>query len=427
VLLQVALAAIPLPWSYDRMVFEAAGYLVGTGGSPYAPHDLSAVFHAAAFHDFATIGYPPPWPLVLGGIYRAAHAATPDLQLYPLAIKLPVIAAGVGLAYLTGAALQNLGASPPAVRRAWLAILFNPFVVYVAAVRGQIDPIVAVLALAALLLVASRRFDLSALLLALAVCVKPIAAPLLLAALLAVGAASLPRALRYGAVFAAGLFGFYVLPFLVLGWSLAPLRAANAQISLAGAMSPATIARLWSDPLALQGHWWLLGLAWLPALLVALAVWRRAPRDATGLLALGVALTLVFFLLRTWLAETNIVLVLAPALVLVALRRLDGRLYTSLWLLPLTMTLLRLWPAKLLWAVAPQAVERVTAWAESWSFPQLAAQVAVIVAWQVAGWLTVVACFRGRPRPGLTALSIPAAAARSSEVAVGRRGQERLP
>ncbi|MGE5229321.1 MAG: glycosyltransferase 87 family protein, partial [Deltaproteobacteria bacterium] len=275
ILLQLALAAIPLHRSYDRTVFEAAGYLVATGHSPYVPQDLSAVFHAAFFRDFATIGYPPPWPLLLGGIYRVTYAVVPNLQLYAVAIKLPVIAAGIGLAYLSGASLHNLGAAPLLVRRAWLAILFNPFLIYVAAVRGQIDPIVAVLALAAVLLVASGRRDLSAVTVALAVCVKPTAAPLLLAVLLAIAAVSLPRALRYAAVVTAGVFAFYVVPFFILGWDGSPLHQANSQFALAGAMSPATIARVWTDPVVLDGHWWLLGLLWIPSLVIATVLVRR--------------------------------------------------------------------------------------------------------------------------------------------------------
>ena len=396
VLLQVALAAIPLHKSFDRGVFEAAGYLVGNGHSPYVPMDLSAVFHNAAFRDLAPIGYPPPWPLLLGGIYRATYALVPDLRLYAAAIKLPTIAADVGLAYLTGAALQNLGAAPSVVRRAWLAVLFNPFVIYVGAVRGQIDPIVAVLALAALLLVASGRLDLSAVALALAVCVKPIAAPIVLAVLLVLAAGPLLHALRYAAVFAAGVVAFYVLPFFVLGWDASPLRQANAQFALAGAMSPATIVRLWRDPVVLEGHWWLLGLLWVPALVVAALVARRGSRSFTGLLALSVALTLVFFLARTWLAETNVVLVLAPVLVLAALGRLDRRLYTALWAIPLASTVLSLWPLKLLWAAAPGAVERAVLWIGQFEDVTLDARVAVIVAWQVVGWSIVVSCLRRR-------------------------------
>ena len=139
-----------------------------------------------------TIGYPPPWPLLLGGIYRLTYALHPDLALYNAApIKLPaVVAPAVGLSYVAAAALHNLGATPAVVRRAWLALLFNPLIIFVSAAWGQIDAVVAVLALAALLLVAAGRRDVSAVVLALAVCVKPTAAPLLLAVLVYVGAAS---------------------------------------------------------------------------------------------------------------------------------------------------------------------------------------------------------------------------------------------
>ena len=73
----------------------------------------------------------------------------------------------------------------------------------------------------------------------------------------------------------AGVFAFYVVPFLSLGWDGSPLHQANAQFALAGAMSPATIARLWTDPVVLEGHWWLLGLLWIPALVVAVVLARR--------------------------------------------------------------------------------------------------------------------------------------------------------
>ena len=216
------------------------------------------------------IGYPPPWPLLLGGIYRPTYALVPDLALYNAAIKLPVIAANAALAYLAGAALHNLGAAPAIVRRAWLALLFNPFVLFVGAAWGQIDAVVALLALAALLLVGRPG-----------------------------GATSPPSCWRWPSASSrrrrrccspccsssapprsrtpcgtppsspAGAFVFYVLPFLALGWDASPARVANAQLSMAGAMSLSTIAQLWRDPLVLEGHWWLLGLLWAPALLVA--------------------------------------------------------------------------------------------------------------------------------------------------------------
>jgi len=84
------------------------GYLVGTGQNPYVGQDLSAAFQHIGFGALTTVGYPPPWPLALGLIYRVVHAVTANLLVYNLAIKLPVIAANVGLAYLVGAVLKNL-------------------------------------------------------------------------------------------------------------------------------------------------------------------------------------------------------------------------------------------------------------------------------------------------------------------------------
>jgi hypothetical protein len=398
IVLQLALAAV-LGHSGDARMTMSAGYLVATGQSPYVAQDLTAVFHHAGFDMRPTIGYPPPWPLLAGAIYRATYAIVPDLILFNLALKLPVIAATCGLAYLAAAALHNLGAAPRVVRRAWLALLFNPLILYAGAAWGQIDVIVAVLALAALLLAVSTRLDLSALALAAAVCVKPTAAPVLLAVLLVVGARSLGAAVRYAAVSAAGALVLAVAPFLLLGWDATPLRQANAQLSMAGTMSPATIVRLFHEPIALEGHWWLLGMLWVPALLAAVLVARRDDHGPAGLLALATGLTLVFFLTRTWLSEPNVVVVLAPALLLVALGRLDRRLFTLLWAIPLAFTVVNLSPLHLLWVAAPglmqEALQAVTRRGDL--LPALRA--ALVVAWQVTGWWVVVVCLRGRPQP----------------------------
>jgi hypothetical protein len=397
ILLQVGLALLAYDNNHDLRIFQATGYLVAHGHSPYVPLDLRPVFHDAVFRHRYAIGYPPPWPLLLGGIYRVSYALVADLHLYAVAIKLPVIAANAGLAYLGGAALQNLGAAPAVVRRAWLALHFNPIQLYVGAVWGQIDAIVALLALAALLLVVSGRRDLSAVTLALAVCVKPAAAPMLLAVLLFVGAGSVPRAVRYAAVFAAGVFAFYVLPFLALGWDATPVRTANAQFSMIGAMSYTAVARVWTDVLVLNGHWWLLGLLWMPALLVATLLARRRAHGAAGLLAVSVALTLVFFLSRTWLAEPNVLVVLAPALALASLGRLDRRLSAALWVIPLLFVVANASPVQLLWQIAPGVVDQTSAFAARHTDVTTAVRAALVVAWQVAGWGIVVACLRRPP------------------------------
>ncbi|HZL64683.1 MAG TPA: hypothetical protein VFD50_07065, partial [Thermoleophilia bacterium] len=181
VVIQLALAVF-LGHSRDTRMFLATGYLVATGHSPYVSMDLTGVFHHVGFKAVSVIGYPPPWPLLLGAIYRGFYSVGHDLLVYNFAVKLPVIAATVALAYLVAAIAQNLGAGPAASRRAWIALMLNPFLLYVAAAWGQIDPIAALLALAALVLAVSRP-SLSAVVLALAVCFKPIAVPVVLVVL----------------------------------------------------------------------------------------------------------------------------------------------------------------------------------------------------------------------------------------------------
>ena len=105
----------------------ATGYLVGGGHDPYVARNLGAVFHHILFDVPSAVGYPPPWPLVLGLVYRGSYALVHDLSVYNLAIKIPVIAANIGLAYLIGAILEkSLGATRTVSRRAWTFPALQP-------------------------------------------------------------------------------------------------------------------------------------------------------------------------------------------------------------------------------------------------------------------------------------------------------------
>jgi hypothetical protein len=396
VALQVALAVV-LGHSRDTRLFMAAGYLVGSGHSPYVAQDLTAVFHHVSFKAISTIGYPPPWPLVLGLIYRVTYAIGHNLIVYNLAIKLPVIAANVGLAYLVARILKERGAAPAVCRKAWIFVLLNPLLLYVGAAWGQIDAIAALLALAALALVGARRSSSSAVILALAVCFKPTAAPILLVVLVYLLSRSARQAARYAAVFAAGALAFYAAPFFVFGWDSTPVRQLNAHFVMSGTMSFMTVVRLVRDPLLMQGHWWLLGLAWIPALAVAVVALRRGVRDFDDLVKKSTALVLIFFLTRTWLAETNVVLILPLALILTSLGQLDRRVLTALWVIPLVFTVFNASPLQLLWVTAPGVMNNSLAVVARYGDASLVARAALVIVWQVAGWWVVAACFRRRP------------------------------
>jgi Glycosyltransferase family 87 len=397
--LQLALALL-FGHSYDTRVFMGAGYLVGTGQNPYVGQDLSAAFHHIGFDALTTVGYPPPWPLVLGLLYRVVHAITPNLLVYNLAIKLPVIAANVGLAYLVGAVLKNLGADPAAVRKAWVFLLLNPLLLYFGAAWGQIDAIVALGSLGALVLVTRERRDVSAGLLALSIAVKPTALPILPIALIYLAGRSFKQAVRYAAVFAVGVVVFCALPFVVFGWDpTRVLRHLNAHFMMTGTMSFMTVVRLFRDPLLMQGHWWLLGLLWIPALAIAVFALRRGVGGFDDLVKKSTALVLVFFLTRTWLAEPNVILILPLVLILTSLGALDRRALTAVWVIPLLFTVFNASPLQLLFVAFPDAMETSLSVFARYESATLVVRAALVIAWQIAGWWVVVSCFRRAPAP----------------------------
>jgi hypothetical protein len=397
ILLQLALGLL-LGHSYDTRIFMATGYLVGSGHDPYVALNLSRVFPHAGFSVITSVGYPPPWPLLLGLIYRGVYGVVASFLVYNLAIKIPVIAANVGLAYLVGALLRDLGASPAVARRAWVFLLLNPFLLYFGAAWGEIDSIVALLALAALALLYLRHRDGSAVLLALAVCFKPTALPFVAAAFVYLAGSSLSKAARYAALCLGGVLLFYVVPFFVFGWSRAPFsQRLNAHFVRQGALSFMTVVRLFRDPLLMQGRWWLLGLVWIPALALGMVASKRGDGGFEDLLKKCTGLALIVFLTRSWLAETNVVLILPPVLILTYRGALDRRALTAVWVLPLLFTVFNASPLQLLWVSFPGTMERLLDGVARYGDATLLARAALVIAWQVAGWWIVVACLRRSP------------------------------
>jgi hypothetical protein len=375
------------------------GYLVGAGQNPYVGQDLSAAFQHSGFDALTTVGYPPPWPLALGLIYRVVHAVTANLLVYNLAIKLPVVAANVGLAYLVGGVLKNLGADPATARKAWVFLLFNPLLLYCGAAWGQIDALVALGSLAALVLVTRERRDGSAGLLALSLAVKPTVLPILPVVLGYLAGRSFWRAARYAVVFAVGALVCAVLPFAVFGWDpTRVVRHLNAHFVMTGTMSWMTVVRLFRDPLLMQGHWWLLGLLWIPALAVAAVIaLRHGVGGFDDLVKKSTALVLVFFLTRSWLAEPNVILVLPLALILTSLGELDRRAFTAMWVIPLLFTVFNASPLQLLFVAFPNAMESSLTVFARYESTTLIVRAALVIAWQAAGWWVVVSCLRRTP------------------------------
>ncbi|OGO66455.1 MAG: hypothetical protein A2Z45_07425 [Chloroflexi bacterium RBG_19FT_COMBO_55_16] len=397
VLLQLTLGIV-FGHAYDMPIFMATGYLVGSGQNPYVAQDLTAVFQNNSFQGMNSVGYPPPWPLVLGILYRSVYALVPNLMVYNLVIKLPVIAANIYLAYLVADILKNLRAEAAVIRKAWIFMLLCPPILYFGSAWGQFDSIVALLSLLCLVSLDKGKLLSSAILLALAIAFKPIALPLFPVAVLYLPGKSSRQAFRYALWFSASLILFCSLPFLVWGWDLTPiLRGWNAHFTVAGAMSMMTFFELLKDTYRLPGGWWLLGLAWIPAMGIAIYTLRRGIFGFTDLMRKSLGMILVFYLTRTWLSEPNVILILPLALILTATGELKSLALNAIWILPLVITIFNASPPQLLSLNFPHAMESMLNVLEEFRTFRLVARIAFVIPWHMAGWWIVVTCFKSAP------------------------------
>lgn len=386
---------------YDMPIFMATGYLVGTGQNPYLAQDLSGLFHNSAFSGLTSVGYPPPWPLVLGGIYRLMGGATHGLLAYNLAIKIPIIGANVGLAFLVARLLIKEGAEVAVVRKAWVFMLWNPFLLVASAAWGQFDSAVALLALLALALLDSNKLDASAILLGLAISAKPTALPLIPVAWLYLRHEPRTRTLRYYALLAASLLVFCAGPFVIFGWDPEIIiRNWNAHLIVGGGMSLLTFRELTNGTYALDGAWQILGVLWLPAVAVAAWTIRSRVSQMRGILDASTGLVLIFFLTRAWLSEPNIILVLPLLVILVSLGALPSGVLSAIWILPLVFGLFNTSLVQLMFPSMPVAMGSLLDQPDTYRTAWLLARTVVVLVWQVVGWWIVLRCLH---RPALEA------------------------
>jgi hypothetical protein len=394
IILQLALALF-FGHAYDMRIFMATGYLVGTGQNPYIAQDLSAVFQNNTFQGMTSFGYPPPWGLILGLIYLGTYRVIPNLLLYNLAVKLPVIAANLGLAYLVVYVLERTGAQEKTSRRAWIFLLFNPFLLCSSSAWGQFDSIVALLSLLSLFLLSEGKLTGPAVLLALAVSCKPIALPLIPVVFVTLVGRSIKSTLRFFTIFSASMVLFCVAPFALFGWNPAPIfQHWNFHFTVGGGLSFMTFLESLKHSYQLTGNWWIIGWCWVPALGIASYALKPGITGFKDLLIRSVALILVFYLCRAWLSEPNIILILPLVLILTSLTELAPLSLAAMWILPLIFSFFNTSIAQLFFPSMPAVMDALLKLADDYNPARFAIRSAVVIAWLAAGWWTVYNCFK---------------------------------
>jgi hypothetical protein len=140
--------------------------------------------------------------------------------------------------------------------------------------------------------------------------------------------------------------------------------------------------------------WWLLGFAWLPAILLGSLLIKTGSHDFVTLLKQSLALILIFFLTRTWTSEQNLMLILPMVLILTYLGELPKICLTATWVLPLIFTFFNTSPPQLLFPVLPELMENLLRRMDVYRSGRLAARMIVVIPWQIIGWWMVVGCLR---------------------------------
>ena len=391
--LQVPLAVL-LGHYYDERVFMATGYVVSSGLNPYQPHILAGVFSSPYLSGaIPSIGYPPLWPLLLGLIYGISFNIVPNVFLYNFAIKVPVIVGNVALAYTLRSLILKLNANKNRAQYAWLFIIFNPFVLLTTVAWGEFDTIIALLCIFSFYLLSKGMIKESAFLLAIGVILKPIALPLVGLPFLFSPANNQQRKnLRFLAVFSVTLGFCYFAPFFLEGWALpwGP-QEWNAHLQMAGGLTSFNIVEILTGSLSLPSTFEFLGYIWIPALLVGYyLVYRNRPKSFNELLPKAVALTLIFFLTRSWLSEPNINLILPLMLLTISTEKLNFRNFHFAWVIPFAFMFLNTSFPQLFFLVYPSVIPALSQLDQQIRNVRLLSRFLITIPWQILSWNIVI-------------------------------------
>jgi Gpi18-like mannosyltransferase len=391
VLVQVPLAVF-LGHYYDQRSFIDTGYLVSQGLNPYIPHTVTVFSNPDLIGVNPIIGYPPLWPLLLGAIYRLTYNLTPNIFLYNFAIKIPVIAANIALAYATKTVMQRLNMPPRRVQFAWLFLLFNPFTLLTTAAWGEFDTLIALLCVVSLYLLSKGKVVESSILLSLSIVLKPIALPLIGLPLLFSTPHKRRKNLTYLAITFAFIVSLWFLLFKLLGWMVPSSPGqVTAYFKMADSMTLFNIVEVVTNTAILPVGLEFLGYLWIPALLIGYyLVYRNPPKTMSELAEKSLVLLLIFFLTRTWLSEPNLNLIIPLALIALAYKKLDFRSFSFLWVLPLAFMFFNTSIPQLFFLVSPTVIPDLAVLDQSIRFWRLIGKFAIVVVWQVLAWRLVI-------------------------------------
>jgi len=301
-----------LAHGYDFRVEYVAGRNIVNGISPYLGGSVSGWLTLGYGTQVQGIGETPIWALYLGLCYFLGSGQP---FIFNFLSKIPIVAANVGLAYFA----YSRGLT------GWRFFLFNFYLIATSVTWGKPDNLATILAILAL--VATESATNSALLLSTSCMIKPLAVAILPAFFLRMRTESSRWNIKFilGSITISAIL--FLGPFVIFGWPIETVTGGFAAwFRHAGALSPLNIIKVGYGTEELPaGLWWLGYLAPLGILLLTAYAIVRAPQNRLSYALLS---STVFFTLRPWNSEQNLVIILALFLLL------KGELSMWLWTIP---------------------------------------------------------------------------------------------
>lgn len=386
VLVQIPLAVF-LGHYFDERAFMDTGYLVASGFNPYASHVITVFPNPDLIGVNPIIGYAPLWPLVLGGIYRLTYNLIPNIFLYNFAIKIPIIASNIALAYATKNIMQRLNMPPKRIQFAWLFLLFNPFTLLTTTAWGEVDTIIALLSVVSLYLLSKGMIVKSSILLSLSFVLKPISLPLIGLPLLFSTQKNRRKNAFYILILIAFVVGLWLLPFNLFGW-MEPSSPSNltSYFRMAGGITLFNIVELFQKAATLPAGLWFLGYLWVPALFAGFYfVYRNPPKTMEKLAESAVLFLFIFFLTRSWTSEPNINMVFPFLLILYGAGKIDKKAVHLAWIIPFVFLFLNYAFPQLFFLIYPQIIPALGTLDLQIGTARLIARFVVTLVWYIFG------------------------------------------
>jgi hypothetical protein len=376
--IQIALSVF-LAHGYDFRVEYVAGRNIVNGISPYSGGILSGWMALGYGSQVQGIGETPLWAMYIGLCYFLSSGQP---FLFNFLSKIPIVAANVALAYFA----YSKGV------RGWRFFLFNIYLIFTSVTWGKPDNLATLLAVVAL--VATESATSSAFLYSTSLMIKPLGVAILPAFFSHLRA----RQIQWGARFIVELVlfsaGMFLAPFIIYGWPIGKLTSGfPTWFSHAGALSPFNLMSIETGTEQLPHDLWWAGYLVLVGIIVLVTyAMIRKPQNTLRYALFSAA---VFFTLRSWNSEQNLVMILV--LFILVIGELPSR---WLWIIPMMFALANNAVQVQLYLLLPTIVDKLNDLYAPFEIYRLWLKFFLSLVWLIVLWLSVASQYkRGGSRP----------------------------